>query len=196
MVIERLTRQHPRVLLHITEGARATLQSELHERNIELLIGREPTPMSDEDLASEVLFHERHLVVAGSRNKWARRRKIKLAELLNEPWIFPPSGTIPYSLVSEAFRRAGLETPRATVSSLSIPVHVYLLDAARYLAVLPESTIRFSAKELPLKVLPVDLPARSTPVVVVTMKKRTLSPVAKLFIECARTVTKPLASGK
>jgi DNA-binding transcriptional LysR family regulator len=82
------------------------------------------------------------------------------------------------------------------VSSLSIPVHVYLVDAGRYLAVLPESTIRFSAKKLPLKVLRVDLPAKSMPVVIVTMKNRTLGPVAKLFVDCARAMTRPLASSK
>jgi hypothetical protein len=110
--------------------------------------GRRPT--GDQDASSSTIRSPAADVGSGpgypgtACRDW-RRRKIKLAELLNEPWIFPPSGTIPYSLVSEAFRRAGLETPRATVSSLSIPVHVYLLDTARYLAVLPESTIRFSA---------------------------------------------------
>jgi DNA-binding transcriptional LysR family regulator len=195
-VIDRLTREHPRVSLHVVEGTRAALQGDLRERNIDLLIGRDLTPVSDEDLESEVLFDERHLVVAGSQNKWARRRKIRLAELMNETWIFPPPGTVPGSLISEAFRTAGLKTPRATVSSLSIPVHVYLLDAGRYLAVLPESTIRFGAKQFPLKVLPVDLPAQSMPVVIVTMKNRTLGPVAKLFVDCARAMTRSLASSK
>ena len=37
--------------------------------------------------------------------------------------------------------------------------------------------IRFRAKNLPLKVLPVKLPARQLPVVIVTMKNRTLSQV-------------------
>jgi hypothetical protein len=32
--------------------------------------------------------------------------------------------------------------------------------------------------------------------VIVTLKNRTLSPVAKLFVERARAITKPLASGK
>jgi DNA-binding transcriptional LysR family regulator len=195
-VIDRLTREHPRVSLHVVEGTRAALQGDLRERNIDLLIGRALTPVSDEDLESEVLFDERHFVVAGSQNRWARRRKIRLVELMNETWIFPPPGTIPGLLISEAFRTAGLETPRATVSSLSIPVNVYLLDAGRYLSVLPESTIRFSAKQLPLKVLPVDLPAKSMPVVIVTMKNRTLSPVARLFVDCARAITRPLASRK
>ena len=44
------------------------------------MIGRALTPIVDEDMESEVLFNDRHLVVAGSRNKWVGRRKIKIAE--------------------------------------------------------------------------------------------------------------------
>ena len=117
-VIERLTRQHPRISFHVVEGGLATLQRELRDRNIELLIGRTLTPIVDDDMESEVLFNDRHLVVAGSRNKWARRRKIKIAELVNEPWIFPPSGSIPASIVSDAFLGCG---PRASARRPSRP---------------------------------------------------------------------------
>jgi hypothetical protein len=41
-------------------------------------------------------------------------------------------------------------------------------------------------------VLPVDLPRYPWPVVVLTVKHRTLSPVVTAFIDCARAVTKPL----
>jgi DNA-binding transcriptional LysR family regulator len=191
-VIERLTRQHPRISFHVVEGALPTLLRELRDRNIEFLIARALTPIVDEDLESEVLFSDRHLVVAGSQNKWARRRKIKLTELLNEPWVFPPSGSVPASIVSDAFLGAGLEAPRAVVSSLSLPVTIFLLAAGRFLALLPESTVRYIIEHMPIRVLPVDLTVQPSPVVIVTLKGRTLSPVAKLFVECERQISKPL----
>jgi hypothetical protein len=40
------------------------------------------------------------------------------------------------------------------------------------------------------------MPIRSTPVGVVTLKNRTPNPIAKLFIDCAREVAKPLARTK
>jgi hypothetical protein len=46
------------------------------------------------------------------------------------------------------------------------------------------------------KVLPIELPARPGPVGIITLKKRTLSPLAQLFIEHAREVAKPLANSK
>jgi len=192
-VIEQLTHRHPRLSFHIVEGGLPALQRDLRDRSIELLIGRALTPIVDEDMESEVLFNDRHLVVAGSRNKWVGRRKIKIAELLDEPWIFPPPGSIPASLVSAAFRDGGVKVPRATVSSFSLPIHIFLLAAGRYLALLPESTVRHIAEHLPIKILPVDLKTQPRPVVIVTMKGRTLSPAAQRFVECAREIAKSLS---
>jgi hypothetical protein len=44
--------------------------------------------------------------------------------------------------------------------------------------------------------LPVELPTARRPNGIVTLKNRALSPVAKLFIDCAREVAKPLAKRK
>lgn len=192
-VIERLTHRHPRLSFHIVEAGLPTLQRDLRDRSIELLIAPALTPIVEEDMETEVLFKDRHLVVAGSRNKWVGRRKIKIAELLDEPWIFPSPGSLPASLVSAAFLDSGVKVPRATVSSLSLHAHFFLLAAGRYLALLPESTVRHIAEHLPITVLPVDLKTKPRPVVIVTTKGRTLSPAAQRFIECAREIAKPLS---
>jgi hypothetical protein len=50
----------------------------------------------------------------------------------------------------------------------------------------------FSAKHMPIKVLPVDLPTTRRQIGIITLKNRTLSSLASLFIECTRKVVKPL----
>jgi hypothetical protein len=47
-----------------------------------------------------------------------------------------------------------------------------------------------------IKALPIDLPNIQIPVGIITLKNRTLTPVAQLFIDCAREVAKLLATGK
>jgi hypothetical protein len=47
-----------------------------------------------------------------------------------------------------------------------------------------------------LKKLPVGLPTRPWPVVILTLKNRMLSPVVERFIECAREVAKSFVEGK
>src|SRR5262249_36611874 len=194
-VIEKLNRRHPRIVFHVVQADLATLQRGLRARDIELAIWRAHTLNSDEDMLSEVLCNDRPLVVAGPRNKWVRQQRIKLADLLEEPWILPPSDSVAGTLIDETFRSGGLNVPRTCVSSASMPVTMYLLTAGRFLTILPDSMLRFSAKYTSLKVLPVKLPACPRLVTVVSLKHRTLSAAAMLFIEYARDVAKPMAKG-
>ena len=56
----------------------------------------------------------------------------------------------------------------------------------------PRSLLWFAGKQLGIRALPVKLPVNPPPVGIVTLKKRTISPVVHLFIEHARDVAKPL----
>jgi DNA-binding transcriptional LysR family regulator len=66
----------------------------------------------------------------------------------------------------------------------------------RFLTIVPSSALRFPMKRAEIMALPVELPQGRVPIGIVTLKNRTLSPVAKLFIETAREVAKPLAKQK
>ena len=72
-----------------------------------------------------------------------------------------------------------------------------LVETGRFLTMLPPGTLLFSAsRRRSLKILSVELPISPWPVGIVALKNRTLSPVAQLFIDCARKVARPLANGK
>jgi hypothetical protein len=45
----------------------------------------------------------------------------------------------------------------------------------------------------PLKALPIALPHTRAPIGLITLKGRTLTPLAQLFIETVRAVAKPMA---
>ena len=96
----------------------------------------------------------------------------------------------------EAFRASGLDYPRVTVVTSSREMRTSLLATGRFLAIFPTSVLRFPVRRQDLKVLPVELPIARVPNGIVTLKNRTLSPVAQLFIEHAREVAKPLAKEK
>jgi len=59
--------------------------------------------------------------------------------------------------------------------------------------VLPGSVLRFSAERFALRALPIRLPATQASVSIIRLRGRTLSPVARVFAECAREVAKPVA---
>ena len=68
-----------------------------------------------------------------------------------------------------------------------------LLATGRFLTVAWGSMLRFGPDRLLLKVPPIELPRSHLPIATITLKNRTLSSMAQLFIKCARELAKPLA---
>jgi DNA-binding transcriptional LysR family regulator len=194
-VIDRLSRQYPRIVVHLVAGGLLLQHEALRQRRIEFGFGGTNTPTSDEDIDAETLYEEPLVVVAGVENPWAHRRKIKLCDLVNEPWTWPVAGTVIDSLVIEAFRANGVVPPRATIYADAYSLRIRLAATGRFLAIVPASIMRFPGTPGSIKVLPVDLPTTRRRIGIITLKNRTLSPLAQLFIKSARDIAKPLANG-
>ncbi len=195
-VIKRLSQRYPRIVFHlVTAYETDTLHRELSERNVDLLVARRLGLFTDEKFGFENLYNDSYIVVAGVQNQWARRRRIALAELVNESWLLPPPERALGPVYLEAFRASGLDYPRAAVFTIDSRVRIGLLATGRFLTIVPTAVLRFS-KRPEIKVLPVELQYARVPIGIVTLKNRTLSPVAQLFIDCAREVARPLAKRK
>jgi DNA-binding transcriptional LysR family regulator len=196
-VIDQFSRKYPRVLIHVANAQTATQEfRELRERTVDLSLGRMFKPIADDEIDAEVLWQDQFFVVAGSRSPWARRRKIALADLLDEPWIFvPPNNAVaPFMAQARAFSAQGLELPRAHVTSFSAAIRMQLVATGRFLTIMPGSMLRPNAERWDLKALPIALDALSLPVAVFKLKQRTASPVVEKFIEQLRAAAKSMAA--
>jgi DNA-binding transcriptional LysR family regulator len=71
-----------------------------------------------------------------------------------------------------------------------------LVARGPFLGVFSASVLKFGSTSPRLKVLPVDLPVTPWPIGIMTLKKRTLTPVAQFFIDFTREIVKPLMSEK
>jgi DNA-binding transcriptional LysR family regulator len=192
-VIDRLSRRYPKMSVHVVAAQTGEQEfRELRERGVDLLLGRLFKPLSGDDVAMESLCQDAFFVVAGARSRWARRRKIALAELMNEPWIFFPVNSVSGSYIEEGFHASGLELPQQALTSFSMQLRLHLLATGRFLTILHGSVLRFNAKPWSLKALPIDLLIRPMPIAIFTLKNRSLSPVVQLFIEHAREVAKSM----
>ncbi len=195
-VVDRLSRRCPRIVFHVVTGRVEHLHHELSERNVDFLITRRSGLVADDQMGFEFLFDEPYVVVAGTQNPWSRRRRIAFAELLSESWTLPPPGSVIATVATEAFRASGLDYPRTAVVTDSATTRISLVATGRFLTILQASALRFPTRQPEIKVLPVEPRMANTPIGVITLKNRTLSPVATLFIEHAREVAKPLAMRK
>lgn len=192
-IIGRLGRRHPRVSFDITVADPVTLlQHELRGRKVDLVIGNISTDM-EEDFEATVFGDARQHVVAGKRSRWAARKTVGLADLTNERWCLPP----PNHPVRRAFikecDRHGLAPPEAIVTVASPHVVATMVDQFGYLGILGAIVLNSDPRGARLRKLPIELPMRNLTAMIITLKNRTLSPVAQLFIEEARHVTGELS---
>jgi DNA-binding transcriptional LysR family regulator len=192
-IIEHFSRQHPRAVLHVDSLPSPAIRFPgLRNRKYDLILARSvmlPDDLSTDDLNQEFLYNDPLVVAAGMHSRWARRRQINLAELMDESWILPAPGTWTYSCMVEAFQAFGLDMPKASLLSTASPLIAHLLAHGQFITGCPRSVAHLSA----LKELRVDLPVRPWPVLMVTLKNRTLSPVVERFMESVRDVAKSIA---
>jgi DNA-binding transcriptional LysR family regulator len=195
-VINRLSREYPRIVFHVTIATGNALLEQLRNRDIEL--GLEPLsePVGEEDIDVEAVHDQPLVVVAGTENPWLRRRKIRLVDLVNEPWTWPPPGSRYDALIVEAFHADGLRPPRPVVYTHAINLRISLAATGPFLAVVADSAVSIPSKYPSIRKLPVLLPTARQWIYLVTLKKRTLSPLAQRFIDCVREITKPQTKGK
>jgi DNA-binding transcriptional LysR family regulator len=184
-IIQKLHQRHAGIVVNVSTVFAPTLDlPQLRDRNLDFALVR----ISDkhqfaDDLNVEVLFNDEMVIVSGENSPFARRRKLALAELIDEPWVLPPDYSLNSTTVAEAFKALGLAAPKSAVVTFSVQLRAGLLQSGRYLTVLPRSIMRSQTDQMGLKILPVSLNQPSGwPVALVTLKDRTLNPVAQLFI--------------
>lgn len=188
-ILERFAQDFPRTTLHVIPEDIATQQYDnLRNRNVELVLGRLPAIMNEPDLIAEPLFDEPNVVAAGADSRWAKRRNLKLADLMAEPWVLASAGSLARSLHDDAFRRSGVEPPSAAALTVSLHLYMRLIETGRWLGLVPASVMRFGGKHMRIKALPVKFSSPPSPVGFITVKDRTLTPLAERFIACTRKV--------
>lgn len=187
-VIDRVSRQYPRISFHVVAIQTETLHRELLARNVDFLIARRFGPEIEQQLHFEKLYNDPYVVAAGLENPLLKRRTLRLRELVNEHWALPPPDSLVGSFVAKAFQASGLEFPKATVVTFPFAVRTTLVAAGRFLTVLPRSLLTFPAKHPLIKALRLALPIESGPIGIFTVNTRSLSSAAQLFIQHAREV--------
>jgi len=187
-IVERFSSNYPKVRFHVVHANTAVMQvQELRNRNVELLFGRTPLPVADEELAVETLFDEPFVAVGGAHSKWARRRRMELRDLLQEPWVLPPYDSVPGILILEIFRTAKLQPPIPSMATLSAQLTTNLIATGSYIGILPRSVAHYT-RRVGLKILPAHLANQRLAVGIITVKNRSLSPLALSFLDRARQV--------
>jgi DNA-binding transcriptional LysR family regulator len=191
-VFNKLVPRYPRMTFALSVAPTDVLLRALRQRDIELVISRLADFVTGDDLQVDTLFHDELAVICGKRNKWARRRGVALADLAGEPWVFPPPGGFLTKIIRDAFEEHGLDVPRAAVTTLSTYALSVLVANGPFLAMHPGTMLTTPNDHPQLTAVDVRLRKTRGPIGLITIKSRSLSPVAKLFLRVAEEVIKKM----
>src|SRR5258708_5113067 len=144
-VIRRFSQQYPRIQVHtdLIDHSEAFLA--LRERRYDCVlipIRRGLQDKAVDDLTVEALYDDATIVAASAHSKWEGRRKIDLAELIDEPWILSGPTTWSGPLVEEICRAAGLSPPNPRIATSSIILRARLIAGSPYLGMFLTSVLR------------------------------------------------------
>ena len=196
-VIRRFSQQYPRIEVHTDLVDHSEIFRGLRERRYDCVMNQLRTARPEEaadELMMEILYDDELVVAAWARSKWAGRRKIDLAELIDEPWAGSGRTAWGRSLGEGVFRAAGLSRPNPRMVTDSIILRARLVAGSPHLGMFASSVLRrLIADNYALTALPIYLRANTASIAIVTLKNRTLSPVVERFLACVRKVAASFA---
>jgi len=197
VIVGRLGKSHPRISFDIVLADPATLKErDLRGRRVDLVISNVTAELAitEDEFETTVLQPSPQHLVTAKTSRWASRKKIEFAELAGERWVLQKPDHPVRIALTETFRALGLPAPEAVVTVHSPNILAALVLQFGYLGVLGDIVLKTSPLGPHLKRLPIRLPQHdSLKVGIVTLRNRTQSPVAQLFIDTAREVVADLA---
>lgn len=191
-VYNRLVPQYPRMRFELSVASTEILLRQLRQRDIDLAISRLADWVAADDLIVETLFHDELAVICSRQNKWASRRDVSLADLVDEPWVLPPSKGFLTHVIRKAFEDSGFEMPRPTVATTSTYALSVLVGNSPFLTVHPRIVLTTPDSHPQLAAVDIRLPMTRGPIALITLKDRSLSPAAQLFVKSASAVVKEM----
>ena len=184
--VAELMTAHPGVCVSVTEGDHEMLFEALRNRQLDLVVGRLPAHLSQDEFRTELLYNDRLCVAAHQSHPLAKRRKIALEELTNEYCILPKLHSLAYQQLTQTFLRNNLDLPAKRVDTLSLQTVDGLLATGKFIVLgAPRRVIEKRAGRGQV-ILPVDLDTDWGPVGITYHATQELLPAVEALAACLK----------
>ena len=194
--IATLKQRYPGTLVRVEIDASRQLVQRLLQGHLDIAVARLLDAEAAEELTYEPLaLDERHAVIASAQHPLAGRAHLRLEDLIEQPWIVPPPGSLVREKLAAMFLHQGLPQPGDIVETSSVPMITALLEQGRMVVALPEVSVASYCKAAILKVLMSDLPVGIGGFGLITRRNRELSPGARLMLSTLREAAEKLYVG-
>lgn len=169
----------------------------LLDGQLDLVLGRILDTSIVPQLNFEPITDEVHHLIVRASHPLVGRGDLQLAELVEQSWIVPPTGSIVRDRLTALFLSEGLAPPLETVETLSVPLVVALVTNTDMLVALPKELVQAQLATGELVALPFDLRLRMDVYGIITRRGHVLSPGAEILVDALReAATAQLAASR
>lgn len=190
--IAMLKKERPAVAVTIMDGTYDVLLPALLVGDIDMVLGRLPEAGRQQGLIYEDIHAEPICLAVRKDHPLAARKSLTLADLVDQPWVFPVQESSLRRQIEKMFIDESLPLPRNVIASMSTLVNRVLLRKSDCIAILPYHVARDDVEQGLLKLLPVKLGNLQTPVGAIVRAPGDLPPAARALMECVKIVGREL----
>lgn len=188
MAIARLRARSPDISIRVSHGMNEHLMPAVRRGEIELAISSIPRVREDDELRHEAIWHDQTTVIVRGGHPLLRKRRLRLADLLEFPWIHGRRQEYERRAVDELFLTAGLPAPRMAIETTSITLIKSMVAEADYVTFAPRQSIYYEEKAGVLKALSIGSTFWKRTVGVTYRQNSRLTPASRALIAELRKV--------
>jgi DNA-binding transcriptional LysR family regulator len=192
--IALLKKERPGVAISVVVGTYDILVPSLLVGDLDMVLGRIPEQGRSRALVYEEFYTEPICLVVRRGHPLARKRRLGLRELVNEPWLLPLPETTLRRQIERAFLRADAHLPRNVIESVSILTNRALLRKSDCIGVMPYHVALDDVEQQLLSILPVKLKSIESPVGAILRAPGDLPPAASALLACLRIAARDVPS--
>lgn len=192
--IALLKKERPGVAISVVVGTYDILVPSLLVGDLDMVLGRMPEQGRSRALVYEEFYSEPICLVVRHGHPLARKRRLALRDLVNEPWLLPLPETTLRRQIERAFLDANALLPRNIIESVSILTNRVLLRKSECIGVMPYHVALDDVEHQLLSILPVKLKSIESPVGAILRAPGELPPAAKALLECLRVAARQVPS--
>ena len=195
--IAEFKQQRPGISVRVLYGPDEELMSRLSIGELDLVLGRLYDENRRSGLAHEPVYDDPPRLIVRNDHPALGRKRLRLADLMDHPWILPPPAAYMRRYHNLAFFNEGLGLPGDIVETLSINVYrSLLLSMPNIVSILSEHSLDYEMEWGLLKALSIKITTQFNPVGFTTRTGVALHPPADAFRQSVRDTASKITKGR
>jgi LysR family pca operon transcriptional activator len=191
--IEQLSQDTQRISITVMEGVDAALLEKLRAGEIDVMVSGMGQVSPPPDIAQVVLLELPFDAVVNARHAFARRKVMSLRDLTDVQWALPTPGSAFRRHLEGIFVTAGVPFPNSCWECDSLMALKSLVTHADCISILPRHAVALEAKMGALRRIRLRDVASTRQIGTMTLRTRSLSPLADRFLKALRRVATGIA---